>query len=126
MPLAEPIARRLRHAVDMGDRGYSSGRVYAAAVGDFAAQRWHWGGFPVDCAKSMPEVVMGIVEVLRLISEPGDPVAVNCPVYPPFQAFMSRAGRRVVESPLSEDGRIDLDRLEATFAGLARDNPRVV
>ncbi|HNO15763.1 MAG TPA: aminotransferase class I/II-fold pyridoxal phosphate-dependent enzyme, partial [Actinomycetota bacterium] len=57
---------------------------------------------------------------LRLISEPGDPVVVNCPVYPPFYAFVTHAGRRVVESPMTEEGRIDLHRLEDTFRALNR------
>ncbi len=126
VPLAEPIARVLQHAVEIGDTGYAAGHAYAHALKDFAAQRWGWDGFPADSAKSVPDVMMGIVEVLRLISGPGDPVVVNCPVYPPFYAFVTHAGRRVVESPLTEEGRIDLDRLEQTFTALTRDNPRVV
>ncbi len=120
VPLAEPIAQGLRHAVEIGDTGYAAGHAYAHALKDFAAARWGWDGFPADSAKSVPDVMMGIVEVLRLISEPGDPVVVNCPVYPPFYAFVTHAGRRVVESPLTEEGRIDLHRLEDTFRALNR------
>ena len=120
VPLAEPIAQGLRHAVDIGDTGYAAGHAYAHALKDFAAARWGWDGFPADSAKSVPDVMMGIVEVLRLISEPGDPVVVNCPVYPPFYAFVTHAGRRVVESPMTEEGRIDLHRLEDTFRALNR------
>lgn len=126
VPLAEPIADVLRHAVDLGDTGYAAGHAYAHALKDFAKARWDWDGFPADSAKSVPDVMMGIVEVLRLISEPGDPVVVNCPVYPPFYAFVTHAGRRVVESPLTEDGRIDLDQLRDTFADLTREHKRVV
>ncbi len=120
VPLAEPIAQGLRHAVEIGDTGYAAGHAYAHALKDFAAARWGWDGFPADSAKSVPDVMMGIVEVLRLISEPGDPVVVNCPVYPPFYAFVTHAGRRVVESPMTEEGRIDLHRLEDTFRALNR------
>ena len=126
VPLAEPIAQVLRQAIEIGDTGYAAGHDYAHALKEFAARRWQWDGFPADSAKSVPDVMMGIVEVLRLISEPGDPVVVNCPVYPPFYAFVSHAERRVVESPLAEDGRIDLSLLEATFADLTRHHPRVV
>ena len=126
VPLAEPIAQGLRHAVEIGDTGYAAGHAYAHALKDFAAARWGWDGFPADSAKSVPDVMMGIVEVLRLISEPGDPVVVNCPVYPPFYAFVTHAGRRVVESPLTAEGRIDVDRLRDTFADLTRDHERVV
>lgn len=119
VPLADPIAQVLRRAVDIGDTGYAAGRAYAQALREFAADRWGWDSFPADTAKSVPDVMQGIVEVLRLITEPGDPVVVNCPVYPPFYAFVTSAGRRVVESPLTADGRIDLDRLEDTFRALA-------
>lgn len=120
VPIAEPVARVLQHAVEIGDTGYAAGHAYAHALKDFAAARWGWDGFPADTAKSVPDVMMGIVEVLRLISEPGDPVVVNCPVYPPFYAFVTHAGRRVVESPLTAEGRIDLNRLEDTFRALNR------
>ena len=126
VPLAEPVAQVLQRAVEIGDTGYAAGHAYAQALKDFAAARWGWDGFPADSAKSVPDVMMGIVEVLRLISEPGDPVVVNCPVYPPFYAFVTHAGRRVVESPLTAEGRIDVDRLRDTFADLTRDHERVV
>ena len=109
---AEPVAAALRHALDIGDTGYSVGSDYAQAVKAFATQRWGWDGFPAETAKSVPDVMMGIVEVLRLITEPGDPVVVNPPVYPPFYAFVTSAGRTVVEAPLTAAGRIDLDRLQ--------------
>lgn len=37
----------------------------------------------------VPDVMLGIVEVLRLITDRGDPVIVNSPVYAPFYAFVS-------------------------------------
>jgi cystathionine beta-lyase len=69
--------------------------------------------------------MMGIVEVLRLVTEPDDPVVVNCPVYPPFYAFVASAQRRVVESALTPDGRLDLDDLQRTFADLSGRHDRV-
>jgi cystathionine beta-lyase len=70
--------------------------------------------------------MMGMVEVLRLITEPGDPVVVNAPVYPPFYAFVTHAGRRIVESPLDADGRIDLEILHHTFRRTRASSPRPV
>lgn len=115
VPLAAPIAERLRHAIDIGDTGYSAGHEYADALRDFAAARWNWDGLPAQHAAVVQDVMLGIVEVLRLVTQPGDEVVVNCPVYPPFYAFVTSAGRQVVESPLSAAGRIDLDRLESVF-----------
>jgi cystathionine beta-lyase len=69
----------------------------------------------VDHTALVPDVMMGIVEVLRLITGPGDAVVICPPVYPPFYAFISHAARRVVEAPLGHDLRIDLDALESAF-----------
>lgn len=123
--LAEPVAAALRHAIDIGDTGYAMGHAYAEALGTFARHRWDWDAAPTQTAKSVPDVMMGIVEVLRLITEPGDPVVVNCPVYPPFYAFTTSAGRRIVESPLTAGGRIDLDRLGDTFRTLTGTGSRI-
>ena len=42
----------------------------------------------------------GAVEMLRLVTDRGDAVVVNPPVYAPFYAFVSHDGRRVVEAGL--------------------------
>nr|WP_246378165.1 MalY/PatB family protein [Nocardioides ginsengisegetis] len=124
--LAAPIADALRDAIDAGDTGYSAGEDYAVAVSAFASTRWGWGGFPAETASIVPDVMMGIVEVLRLITEPGDPVIVNAPVYPPFYAFVSHGGWRVVESGLTPVGRIDLNELEGAFRQARALSPRAV
>ena len=64
--------------------------------------------------------MLGINEVLRLLTEPGDAVVVNCPVYPPFYAFVRNLGRRVVEAPLTAEGRIDLATLATAFGEARR------
>lgn len=60
--------------------------------------------------------MLGVVEMLRLVTDRGDNVIVNSPVYAPFYAFVSHDGRRVVEAPLGPDGRIDLATLDDSFA----------
>lgn len=119
---AEPIARAIKEAVDLGDTGYPSGTAYAEALQAFAHERWGWDDLAVERTAIVPDVMMGIVEVLRLISGPGDAVVVNCPVYPPFYSFVEHMDRRIVEAPLGADGRLDLEALgsafeEATAAG---------
>ncbi|MFE9955593.1 MalY/PatB family protein [Micromonospora sp. NPDC005299] len=115
VPLAPPVADALRRAVDLGDTGYAHGTAYAEALGEFAADRWGWHGFRVDHTTVVPDVMMGIVEVLRLVTGPGDAVVVCSPVYPPFYAFVSHAGRQVIEAPLGPDLRIDRDALDEAF-----------
>ncbi|MFU8872855.1 MalY/PatB family protein [Micromonospora sp. SL4-19] len=115
VPLAPPVADALRRAIDLGDTGYAYGTAYAEALGDFAARRWGWHNFRVDHTTVVPDVMMGIVEVLRLVTDPGDAVVVCSPVYPPFYAFVSHAGRQVIEAPLGPDQRMDLAALDEAF-----------
>ncbi|MFC0508954.1 MalY/PatB family protein [Micromonospora costi] len=115
VPLAPAVADVLRRAVDLGDTGYPHGTAYAEALGGFAAGRWGWYDFRVDHTTVVPDVMMGIVEVLRLVTDPGDAVVVCSPVYAPFYAFVSHAGRQVVEAPLGPDLRIDPAALDDAF-----------
>ncbi|GAA4563863.1 pyridoxal phosphate-dependent aminotransferase [Micromonospora coerulea] len=115
VPLAPPVADALRRAIDLGDTGYAHGTAYAEALGDFAAERWGWHNFRVDHTRVVADVMMGIVEVLRLVTDPGDAVVVCSPVYPPFYAFVSHAGRQVIEAPLGRDLRMDRAALDEAF-----------
>ncbi|MBC7593990.1 MAG: pyridoxal phosphate-dependent aminotransferase [Kineosporiaceae bacterium] len=112
---AEPIVRAIKDAVDLGDTGYPSGTAYAEALQVFAHERWGWDDLAVERTAIVPDVMMGIVEVLRLISGPGDAVVVNCPVYPPFYSFVEHMDRRIVEAPLGDDRRLDLEVLGSAF-----------
>ncbi|MFF1482888.1 MalY/PatB family protein [Streptomyces sp. NPDC058301] len=120
VPLAPPVADALREAIDTGDTGYPAGTDFAESLAGFASRRWTWDGVALDRTAVIPDVMMGAVQVLRLITDPGDPVIVNSPVYAPFYAFVTHDDRRIVEAPLAPDLRIDLDTLDETFRG-ARD-----
>jgi cysteine-S-conjugate beta-lyase len=113
--LAPTVADALRTAIDNGDTGYPSGTAFAEAVSEFASQRWQWHDLEVSRTAIVPDVMLGVVETLRLVTDRGDTVIVNSPVYAPFYAFVSHDGRRVIEAPLDSDGRIDLDALEEAF-----------
>ncbi|GAA3522086.1 aminotransferase class I/II-fold pyridoxal phosphate-dependent enzyme [Aeromicrobium panaciterrae] len=113
--VAEPVERALTDAVSSGDVGYPHGSAYAEAYADFAADRWGWEGADSTRTSLVADVMTGIVELLDLVSEPGDPVVVNPPVYPPFYGFIEHAGRTAVDAPLGTDGRLDLEALEAAF-----------
>jgi bifunctional pyridoxal-dependent enzyme with beta-cystathionase and maltose regulon repressor activities len=113
--LAPTVADALRGAIDIGDTGYPCGTAFGEAVSEFASQRWQWHDLHVGRTAIVPDVMLGAVEMLRLVTERGDAVVVNPPVYAPFYAFVSHDGRRVVEAPLDADGRIDLGALEEAF-----------
>ena len=115
VPLAEPIVRTVTGAMELGDTGYPAGTAYAEALAAFARKRWDWDGLAVERTAIVPDVMLGVVEMLKLVTGYGDPVVVNPPVYPPFYDFVRHLDREVAEAPLGADARIDLDVLEDTF-----------
>ncbi|MET9626340.1 aminotransferase class I/II-fold pyridoxal phosphate-dependent enzyme [Lentzea sp. NPDC006480] len=112
--LAEPVARAITEAVGRGDTGYPAGTAYAEALAEFAKKRWDWAP-AVERTAIVPDVMLGVVEMFRLVSHRDAPVVVNCPVYPPFYQFIESLGRTVVEAPLGESFRIDFEALESAF-----------
>ncbi len=117
--LAPPVRDALRAAVDASDTGYSAavpelGRAFA----DFAGGRWDWDVDP-GSVTAVTDVGVGVVELLRVLTGPGDTVAISPPVYPPFFDWAPEAGARLHEVPLARtaDGyRLDLAAVEAAFA----------
>jgi cystathionine beta-lyase len=120
---AEPIQRAVADAMQLGDTGYPWAADYAEALASFAAERWSWTPDP-STMQIVPDVMLGVVEVLKLLTGPGDAVVVNSPVYPPFFDFVTHLGRRVVEAPLDPAGRIDLGSLELALTQATRDGAR--
>ncbi|MDX3456452.1 pyridoxal phosphate-dependent aminotransferase [Streptomyces sp. ME02-8801-2C] len=115
VPMAPPIAEALQRAIDLGDTGYPYGTAYAEALAAFAAERWQWDGLRVEHTAIVPDVMLGVVEMIRLVTGPGDAVVVCSPVYPPFYAFVSHDAREIVEARLGPDLRVDLAALEDAF-----------
>ena len=68
--LPPTVADALRRAIDIGDTGYPSGTALAEAVSEFASRRWEWHDFEVSRTAIVPDVMLGIVETLRLITDP--------------------------------------------------------
>ena len=123
-PLAEPIAEALHAAVRRSDTGYVAGsRPVAEAFEGFAATRLGWTVDPARVACTA-DVSLGIVEVLRRVTEPGDGVIITPPIYPPFFDLVTEAGARVVDVPMAggidEGWALDLDGIDAAFAAGAR------
>lgn len=119
----EPVVRAVSDAMARGDTGYPWAPDYVEALAGFAQRRWGWAPEPRD-ARLVANVMTGVSEVLRLVTGPGDAVVVNSPVYPPFYGFVRNVGRRVVEAPLSPDGRLDQVALAAAFVEGTRGSSR--
>jgi cystathionine beta-lyase len=119
--LAPPVKAALRAAVDNDDAGYlgASHDGLLEAFAGFAARRLAW---QVDVAqvRVCTDVMVGVEELLRVLTAPGDGVIVTPPVYPPYYADVAHAERSVVRVPLLEDGALDLAGIDRAFAGGAR------
>lgn len=114
VPLAEPVAQSLHRAVELGDTGYPFSGEFAESLSEFASARWNWKP-ALTQIRPVRDVMTGVVEALKLVTDLADTVIVNSPVYPPFFNYPRSAGMRVVEAPLGADGRLDLQMLEESF-----------
>ncbi|SDO91426.1 cystathione beta-lyase [Microbacterium testaceum StLB037] len=122
-PLAPAITLALHRAVEIGDTGYTPPRPgIDLDFADFAERQWGWRPDPARI-RWTGDVMMGVVEVLRGVTSPGDRVIVTPPVYPPFYDTVEEAGAVVERVPLIDDGErwhLDLEGIEAALAGGAR------
>ncbi len=121
---APAVAAALSEAVALGDLGYAAAAStpLADVFAEFASRRWGWDVDP-QAVVAVPDVMVGVAELLRLLTPPGAGVVVTTPVYPPFFSVIAEVGRTVVEVPLLEpegEGRLPLDGIRAAFAAGAR------
>lgn len=117
-PLAPAITEALQRAVEIGDTGYMASKTpLAAAFAGFASRRYGWEPDPARI-RSTADVSMGIVEILRRVTQPGERVVVTPPVYPPFFDLVEEAGAEIERVPLRDTGtrwELDLDGIRAAF-----------
>lgn len=108
--IVEAVTRALRN----GETGYPYGTALRDAFVVFARDRWGWSLDPAPLFE-VADVLTGLTQALGLVTEPGDPVIVNTPVWPPFAAVVEHLDRHVVPAPLAENGRLDFASLEEAF-----------
>jgi cysteine-S-conjugate beta-lyase len=120
-PLAEPVAEVLRAAIARSDLGYAPPaprRLRDAFVG-FARRRLRWEVDP-DQITLVPDVMVGLVELCRVLAGPDDAVAYVTPAYPPFFTALPHAAARLDHITAAEDGSVDLEALARSIAGGTR------
>lgn len=110
-------------ATSRGDTGYAGSGAYAAALAELAAAEWGWTLDPTTVVQ-VADVLTGLGHLLRLLTDPGGPVVVSPPVYNAFYDLVRATDRTVVEAPLTDTGRLDLEVLDATFAAVTADGQR--
>jgi cystathionine beta-lyase len=110
-----PVKQAIYRAIEDGDTGYPAGRGYADAFRGFAERRW---GLQLsdDQVKQSGDVMNSMLGVLQAVSEPGDAVVINPPVYPPFRTIVDNYQRRLVEAPMNAEGRLDFAAIERALA----------
>jgi len=101
-PVADPIRETLREMVDRSDLGYL-GPIpeMGVAFAGFAKRRWGWSVDPLQ-VRIAADVGVGVVEVLRVITKPGDKILINSPVYPNFWTWCVETHLQQVDVPLTE------------------------
>lgn len=106
----ECVQEALHKAADYGIFGYSFlGDGYVKAVQNWFAKRFDWQ-VERDWLITTPGVVFALSTVVRAVTNPGDAVLVQPPVYYPFYRVINNNGRKLVESPmLYENGRYTID-----------------
>lgn len=114
-----PVVRAVTAALARGDTGYAWAPPFAEAFAAFAARRWGWTVDPAD-AVIVPDMMIGIEELLHALTPPGGAVVVSPPVYDSFFGFVAATGRRMVAAPLTAAGRLDSEQLERAFATAGR------
>jgi cysteine-S-conjugate beta-lyase len=116
--LAPPIALALERAVERADTGYATpASGLPQALSRFAQRRWSWAIEPA-AVTAVPDVAGGVVELLRVLTRPGDGVIVNTPVYRPFFDWVGAVGAELLDVPLALDEsgwHLDLPALERAF-----------
>jgi len=119
-PVAAPIKEMLIDMVQRSDMGYG-GFIpeLGAAFRDYSQTHWNWD-VDVDQFRLATDVGVAGVEVLRVITQPGDLVVVNSPVYHNFYGWVREAQCEPVDVPLLNRGNgtwdLDFDGLEQAFA----------
>ena len=101
-PVAEPIRQTLREMIDHSDLGYlgaipEMGKAFAG----FAERRWGWTVDPLQ-VRIAADVGVGVVEVLRVVTKPGDKFLINSPVYPNFFTWCNETHLEAVDVPLTQ------------------------
>ena len=119
-PCAEPVIRALHERVDrmiFGYTGYDHEECKDAIIGWFR-RRYDFEIAPEEIFYS-PGVVPAIGFLLNMLSEEGDGIIIQRPVYYPFTNKILGNNRKVVNNPLIyEDGvyRMDYEDLEEKLA----------
>lgn len=106
----EPVLDALRKSVEHGIFGYSDVKGgYYDTVSNWFQSRFQWQTRPEWLVKT-PGVVFALAMAVRALTQPGDSVLIQPPVYYPFFSVVRDNGRNIVENELLyRDGKYAID-----------------
>jgi cystathionine beta-lyase len=98
-PVAAPIREFLHSMVEHSDMGYLGaipelGNSFAS----FADKRWNWTVDPTR-VRVATDVGVGVVEILRVFTIPGDGVLISSPVYQNFYTWINETKVKCIDVP---------------------------
>jgi len=116
--IAEPIRNLLIEMVQRSDLGYL-GPIPELGISfaQFAKNRWQWTLDP-EQIHTVTDVGVGVVEVLRLFTKPGDKVLISSPVYHNFYTWVNETGVEKVDVPFLQNGNgweIDFEGIKQAY-----------
>ena len=119
-PTPPEIVEAIRRRVDHGVFGYTLEPESLFAAAAAWQERRHGWGVRREWMIASPGVIPSFVACVLALTEPGDGVVIQTPVYNPFALRIAATGRRVVENPLRLSAArwsMDLDSLDRVLRG---------
>ena len=122
-PIAPPIKELLHSMVEQSDLGYLGAiPELGEAFSSFAAKRWNWAVDP-SMVRVATDVGVGVVEILRVFTAPGDGVLISSPVYQNFYTWMNETRVKCIDVPfihqedpdISTQWQIDWQGIEEAY-----------
>jgi len=117
-PVAEPIRAVLAEMVANSDLGYL-GPIPELGVGfqKFAHERWNWD-LDESQVRAATDVGVAVVEILRVMTQPGDSILINSPVYHNFYNWINETKLNKVDVPFQRTGDEAANPWEIDWAGI--------
>lgn len=108
------VIAALKERAEHGVFGYGSYGGWFEALAKWMGKRFGWEP-QLEWITTSPGVVAGLFMLVRALTEPGDKIVIQPPVYRPFYTIARSNGCELVENPLYFDGdkyRMDFEQLK--------------